>query len=279
MKPLKNFTNSLKSDPNEFWATVKYLGDCLGYAKRGNILVHSEEDIINQLHKAKLPINSNTITELQLYFKLRKDALETASNHLMNLEQAKTLFYELKSDPALATIVNDIPFPKNKQKGEKRAYAYFTGIINMLTAYSIISKDVNRLTNINYDPRNLATYTTHEKLVFTSSRRFDGAIPAISNPKLVWEIKEYYYTTSFGSRIADGVYETQLDGFELKNLRKSQNITIQHVFLVDAYDTWWNQGKPYLCRIFDTLNQGLVDEVIFGDEVLTEWPKIIQNVI
>lgn len=37
------------------------------------------------------------------------------------------------------------------------------------------------------------------------------------------------------------------------------------MFLVDAYDTWWNQG--------------LVDEAIFGDEVLTEWPKIIQNVI
>ena len=30
----------------------------------------------------------------------------------------------------------------------------------------------------------------------------------------LWEIKEYYYTTTFGSRVADGVYETLLDGLE-----------------------------------------------------------------
>lgn len=52
------------------------------------------------------------------------------------------------------------------------------------------------------------------------SRRFDGAFPSTINPILIWEIKEYYYTTTFGSRIADGVYETQLDGYEIKTIRE-----------------------------------------------------------
>ena len=38
------------------------------------------------------------------------------------------------------------------------------------------------------------------------------------DPLAVWEIKEYYYTTTFGSRVADGVYETLLDGMELREL-------------------------------------------------------------
>ncbi len=33
----------------------------------------------------------------------------------------------------------------------------------------------------------------------------------------VWEIKEYYDSITFGSRIADGVYETMLDGKSLQN--------------------------------------------------------------
>jgi len=30
----------------------------------------------------------------------------------------------------------------------------------------------------------------------------------------------YYYTTTFGSRVEDGVYETLLDGMELEELRE-----------------------------------------------------------
>lgn len=80
----------------------------------------------------------------------------------------------------------------------------------------------------------------------------------------VWEIKEYYYTTTFGSRISDGVYETQLDGFEMKNVAEPRPL---HNFLIDSHRTWWTMGKSYLCRIVDALNMGLVDEVVFGKEV------------
>ena len=46
----------------------------------------------------------------------------------------------------------------------------------------------------------------YKHIYINTSRRFDGAYPNIINPRIVWEIKEYYYATTFGSRVADGVY-------------------------------------------------------------------------
>ena len=49
------------------------------------------------------------------------------------------------------------------------------------------------------------------------------------------------------------------------------------LLFVDDYHTWWQQGKSYLCRIIDMLHMGLVDEVLFGREVLTRWPEIVRS--
>ena len=116
-------------------------------------------------------------------------------------------------------------------------------------------------------------------LLGVSSRRFDGAYPSIKNPKMVWEIKEYYYATTFGSRVADGVYEKQLDGYEFKELYERTGEKIYHVLFVDAYQTWWTKGKSYLCRIIDALNMGLVDEVIVGREVFDRWPELLKSML
>jgi hypothetical protein len=92
----------------------------------------------------------------------------------------------------------------------------------------------------------------------------------------VWEVKEYYGTTTFGSRVADGVYETMLDGYELAELRDKENVHIRHYLIVDDRYTWWDCGKSYLCRIVDALHVGLLDEVIIGREVLDRWPAIVR---
>jgi len=44
----------------------------------------------------------------------------------------------------------------------------------------------------------------------------------------VWEIKDYYYTTTFGIRIAYGVYESLLDGMELEELREHERIDVKN---------------------------------------------------
>ena len=100
-----------------------------------------------------------------------------------------------------------------------------------------------------------------------------GARP--NNPVAVWEIKEYYWTTTFGSRIADGVYESLLDGMELDDLAEHEDTDVSHLLAVDAHYTWWECGKSYLCRIVDMLNMGYVSEVLSGREVVDRLPEIV----
>jgi hypothetical protein len=157
----------------------------------------------------------------------------------------------------------------NKQKGDKRAPAYLTGIINMLIEAGAQGQACD------YDPHELTTVTRNGAPLRTLARRVDGAFPSSVNPVAIWEVKEYYYTTTFGSRVADGVYETLLDGMELEELREHEKIEIKHVLMVDDYFTWWECGRSYLCRIIDMLHMGYVDEVLFGYEVIERLPAVV----
>jgi hypothetical protein len=100
----------------------------------------------------------------------------------------------------------------------------------------------------NYNPMKLTSVTVDGVPLRTLARRVDGAFPTTVSPIAVWEIKEYYHTTTFGSRIADGVYESLLDGMELEELRDHEHIDVKHYLMVDAFNTWWNKGRSYLCR-------------------------------
>ena len=97
------------------------------------------------------------------------------------------------------------------------------------------------------------------------------------NPKIVWEIKEYYYSKSFGSRVADAVYEAELDGYEFNEIYDRTGQQVYHVMFIDSHYTFWGQGKSYLCRFIDTLNMGLIDELIVGKEVLTRWREVLEE--
>lgn len=128
-----------------------------------------------------------------------------------------------------------------------------------------------------YDPRKLTTITRSGAPLRTLARRVDGAFPGPRDPIAVWEIKEYYHTTTFGSRVADGVYETLLDGMELQELREHEGIDVKHYMIVDDHYTWWACGRSYLCRIMDMLHMGQMDEVLFGREVLERLPGLVRE--
>jgi hypothetical protein len=204
---------------------------------------------------------------LEKYFAYRAKILhELVQPSLMNVTDARREFETLKK-----TLRPKCPIPANKQRGEKKAPAYFTGIINMLLEANL------GLDACDYDPRKLTSFTLDGKPVRTLSRRVDGAFPSILNPIAIWEIKEYYYTTTFGSRVADGVYETLLDGMELEELREHEGIDCLHYLMIDAYKTWWEDGKSYLCRIVDMLHMGYVDEVLFGREAIERIPSVAKE--
>lgn len=272
MKPDQRFTNLDKA----FWASVRSLSQKIGYTARDGQGIRvptiaemrqAFEDLeLNpsaiEDHRGKPTALANHLAE---YFRYRAEALQHAApKYLMKGEQARSLFEEWR-----AKLNPTCPLPMNKQKGEMKLPAFLTGLVNMMVEHYSGGADCD------YDPRKLTTITRDGAPLRTLARRVDGAFPNSINPVAIWEIKEYYYTTTFGSRVADGVYETLLDGLELEELRITNNVDVRHYLMIDAYQTWWVQGKAYLCRIVDMLNMGYVDEVLFGREVVNELPRLV----
>lgn len=274
MKPNLYFLNQTP----EFWANVRTISQEIGYTDRTTKKILVPDRV--QLHRAfnRLDLSLDHIEDclgnltnfgivLNDYFQYRSEILNnTVRNNLMNKDQAELLFNSLY-DHYRPTC----PLPLNKQKGDKKNYAFLTGMVNM-----IIEANIGRYT-CDYDPRTLTTVTYNRKPLRTLSRRVDGAFPAVVNPVAIWEIKEYYYTTTFGSRVADGVYESLLDGMELEELESAGHQKIHHLLVVDDYFTWWECGRSYLCRIIDMLHMGYLDEVIFGREIVDRLPALVQE--
>lgn len=264
--------------PRSFWANVRTIGQAVGYTVRGEhqIKVPAFEEIVRAYSKLKLSYDHIIDREgrptavgraLQDYFVFRADQLANfVEPRLMDAERARKVFESLRRK-----LKPTAPIPMNKQKGKKKAPAFLTGIVNML-----VEANAGGLPCC-FDPRELTTVTRDGAPLRTLARRIDGAFPSVVNPIAVWEIKEYYYTTTFGSRVADGVYETLLDGMELKELREHEGISVLHYLIVDAHYTWWDCGKSYLCRILDMLHMGSVDEVLFGHEVVERLPRIVHD--
>lgn len=265
-----------------FWAFIEFISESLGYTERhtGTVKFYSISEIEHICLENNMPLDNQMIYDAAMYSKMRADLLNhDVASSLMNVDAAKEEFSNLLSVYEQEKLRCSLPM--NKQKGDKRQIAYFTAIIHILTELTIRRITGNCSSKgFNDNPQKLSfVWNQDRQIIGASSRRFDGAFPDIHSPKIIWEIKEYYYTTTFGSRIADGVYETKLDGYELKDLYNRTGYKVFHVLFIDAYDTWWKKGKSYLCRIIDTLNCGLLDEVIVGREVINRWPQLLSELL
>jgi hypothetical protein len=278
------WNDTLKANPlflaqtKEFWAHVRTISQEVGYTDRGkkSVKIPSLDAIRDEFTKLGLGMNHIVGSDSALtgfghhlfeYFAFRAALLNnTVQALLMNKESAEVEFNQLK-----LRLNPQFPLPMNKQKAEKKNHAFLTGIVNMLVEANIGN------TPCDYDPRSLTTITQDSMPLRTLSRRVDGAFPKVINPIAIWEIKEYYYTTTFGSRVADGVYETLLDGMELEELEAASQRKVQHILFIDDHFTWWECGRSYLCRMIDMLHMGYVDEVVFGREVLTRLPVLARE--
>lgn len=263
----------------QFWAHVRTISEEVGYSERGKaqVKVPTLAEILAALRNLELRTDHvagamgrpTPFGALLLdYFRYRGEALHRyAEPNLMDVEQAKLVFEELKARYS----PEDLDIPWNKQKKEKKAPAYLTAIVAMIIRAHApgMQYDLN--------PQSLTTVTRNGKPLRTLARRVDGAFPSVVNPIAVWEIKEYYYTTTYGSRVNDGIYESLLDGLELEELREHEHIDVKHYFIIDARHTLWNMGRPLLCRSVDMLHMGYVDEVLFGAEVVERLPLLVKE--
>lgn len=279
----------------QFWAHVRLITGTLGESKRGSgrVDAYSWDDMAVALKKlgrspdalgsAEAP--SKLATLLQAYFAYRATVLnDEVRVNLMGVDQAARLYGEILEEVGAHShleffadgkkvyeeyLVDDavVRIPMNKQTGEKRTPAYLTGIVNLL-----VTKHLGM--EWDSDPQTLPVIDHDGQLAAVMSRRMDGSVPSTVNPVAMWEIKEYYYTTTFGSKISDAVYITALDGFERSEIEARTGVSVEHLVMIDAYDTWWGKGRPYLCRLIDLLSMGRVDEIIFGREVTTRLPEL-----
>lgn len=282
--------------PLEFWANIRTISQEVGYTVKprrqkgvtglaGPVKVPTLLEIRNALEGINLSAShlvdargkaTSLGKQVVAYFEYRADCLNRIVEPLlMTGDQACEVFEQVRAATRGGHLIS-----MNKQSGEMKKPAYFTNIINMLIDANLGGAPCN------FNPQELTTVTRNRAPFRTLARRIDGAFPGPVDPLAVWEIKEYYYTTTFGSRVADGVYESLLDGMELEELDraltnlvspKERPAHIEHLLMVDAYFTWWIKGRSYLCRILDMLHMGYVDEVLFGREVVTELPKIARR--
>ena len=283
-----------------FWAYVRAISEALGYSARnsGRVSTFEYSQMIAALDALQRPSDllggprnpSALAIKLKSYFDYRAGILnDQVRSDLMVAEEAADAFQEvcervgarlsrevLNTSGAVSAVEyalksGEVRIPLNKQSGDKRAVSYLTGMVNLLVADGLNGKPCD------FDPRKLPVIDHEGALYATLSRRMDGSFPSTTNPVAMWEIKEYYYTTTFGSKISDAVYITSLDGFERLEVERATGIKIEHIVIVDAYDTWWGKGRSYLCRLIDILNMGHVDEILFGREVLTRLPELVTS--
>ena len=261
--------------PKEFWANVRTISEAAGYTEgQGRFMVPSASrieatyqnvslDPSDLVRHGKLTDAGQLVTE---YLRYRAGVLTDHVQHLlMNAREARKVYKELRNQ-----FEPNSPQPTNNQGKAKGAPRFLTCLVNM-TIEQQVGLDCD------YNPSKLTAVTRGQKPLRTLARRVDGAYPSAVNPVALWEIKEYYYTTTFGSRVADGVYESLLDGMELEELREHTGVNVLHYLMIDAKDNWWDNGKSYLCRMVDMMHMGFVDEVLFGREAVTRLPLLVSQ--
>ena len=180
------------NQPKEFWANVRTISQEVGYTERGenSIKIPSLASVRRAFDKLGLSTIHIANVDNQLtdfgrnlfdYFSFRAEVLNnTVKGQLMSKETAEIEFNQLKQK-----MNPQCPLPMNKQKAEKKNYAFLTGMVNMLVEANIDGVPCD------YDPRSLTTITNHWMPLRTLSRRVDGAFPSVVNPIAIWEIKEY----------------------------------------------------------------------------------------
>jgi hypothetical protein len=126
------------SQPKEFWANVRTISQEVGYTERGtkSIKIPTLLAILKQFEKLGLSAghiaNGDELTDfgknLFDYFAYRATCLnDTVQGNLMDKAAAEIEFNRLK-----VQLNPQCPLPMNKQKSEKKNYAFLTGMVNML---------------------------------------------------------------------------------------------------------------------------------------------------
>ena len=75
--------------------------------------------------------------------------------------------------------------------------------------------------------------------------------------------------------MSDAVYECHLVGLELRMFEAKCGFSIDHIVFVDGKQQW-DSRKSDLLRLIDLHQQGLIDHLVVGREVESDWPQLVK---
>lgn len=147
----------------------------------------------------------------------------------------------------------------------------------MIAAVSAVAEQIcnQKGITIESNPQKRCVWCSDNEL-HVSARNLDGAIPGLTNPRIIWEIKEYWGKTKGGSKMSDAVYECHLVGLELREYESRGGSRVTHAVFIDGLDQW-SVRKSDMRRFIDLLNQGLIDHLFIGREVEEEWAVFLNG--
>jgi hypothetical protein len=148
-----------------------------------------------------------------------------------------------------------------------------------VAAVSFIAEKVCKAKGLTCDtaPQRRCVWLFDNQLHVTA-RNLDGAAPALLFPKVIWEIKEYWGKTKGGSTMSDAVYECHLVGRELREFEERTNTAVAHVVFVDGR-VQWSHRQSDLRRFIDLFHQGIIDQLLIGTEVETDWETLLESLL
>lgn len=260
---------------DEFWAYVRLVSQQAGYQPRGDEIVKEYDmgDLQETVESTGIngePIfgdfSSSGLTdrgdEILSYLNYRSKQVEVAMDHIQTKDEAKRTFEEYRGDYELTHV-------QHNRQGDKEPLV-FANTVNL-----VLEKEYGG--EFDPDPYELPTVLDDNKnLQMTLAKRLDGSLPNNRNPIALWEVKEFYSSSTFGSRVADAIYEIMLLSQEAQSVEDKIDREIEMYLMTDGQQAW-SKGVSYICRIIDIVNMGYIDAAIFGEEVVTEWPDIVSE--
>lgn len=269
MRREEGFAEASWDDP--FWHVVRMLADQFTRGKFADSISPSE--IIPALHRVGTPAakglvdylsdREEMLSRLSHYWSRRRVIAANMLSLMRTEEEAKDDFSTLSDQIVESYGVQIDGYHKSSKV-----------LVNTVDA--LVDAECSRTsTPVDKNPQSRAAIVSRDH-IWVSPRRLDGAIPSLFNPVALWEIKEYWGKTSGGSKMSDAIYEIQLVGTELRMFEDEFGIHVNHYAILDGKHQW-SARKSDLRRSVDLLYSGLLDELVVGREVLTEWPRILRE--
>ena len=167
----------------------------------------------------------------------------------------------------------EIEYVKTKSKAHHQSPKAVVALVNWIATRVCKANG----TPFDSNPQTRCVWCAQQRL-HVSARRIDGAIPALANPTIIWENKEYWGGSGGGSKMSDAVYECNLVGRELREFEEQTKQKVVHIVFVDG-SIQWGTRKSDLNRFIDLTNQGLIDHLLAGREIETQLEELLTSLL